>query len=235
MWWRKAANNAATVEDVVTKRIVVLANSWKTGGRCVAGREVSVGRAGTVPVGGWVRPVSTVGEGELSQDHYTLEGGGTARVLDIVEVPCLAHADDPMQPENWIIGTSRKWKRVGQFKKADLRTLAEQPQHLWLSGERRTDSIAHALLSANPPEQSLYLVHLPEATVVPDTRSGFRLRFMHCGVGYELKITDPKLRDYFGFALDDEGGVVLHDAHACLSLGGEFNGYHYKLVATLFP
>lgn len=48
------------------KRIIVLANSIKKGGRCVAGREVE-GKEATV--GNWVRPISDESEGESMSRH----------------------------------------------------------------------------------------------------------------------------------------------------------------------
>lgn len=55
------------------KRIVVLANSVKHyPGRCIAGREIR-SEVGVTEIGPWVRPVSTIGEGELYPRHFVLQ------------------------------------------------------------------------------------------------------------------------------------------------------------------
>jgi hypothetical protein len=71
----------------VTKRIVVLANSVKHDpGRCIAGREIIQADAGSRP-GSWVRPVSSIGEGELHPHHLRVPGGGVIGVLAVFDVP----------------------------------------------------------------------------------------------------------------------------------------------------
>ena len=79
-----------------TKRIVLLANSVKISGRCIAGREV-VGDYPDIQFGDWIRPVSE-GDGTLYSRHYRLDEGGFAGVLQIVDVPVLANAPGVGQP-----------------------------------------------------------------------------------------------------------------------------------------
>lgn len=66
---------------MVIKKIVILANSVKHNpGRCVAGREVlDNGASGRVC--GWMRPVSSEGEGELYPQHCTMADGGSLNLL----------------------------------------------------------------------------------------------------------------------------------------------------------
>jgi hypothetical protein len=42
----------------VTTTIVVLADSWKKGGKCLAGKELIMNGDEFVRVGGWIRPIS---------------------------------------------------------------------------------------------------------------------------------------------------------------------------------
>src|SRR5882672_7368633 len=102
-----------------TKRIVILANSVKHDpGRCIAGREIIELEGGGLRPARWVRPVSTVGEGELRPAHTRVSDGRPIQVLDIVDVPLLDPAQDPSQPENWIVDPARLWTRIGQWPQA---------------------------------------------------------------------------------------------------------------------
>jgi len=69
------------------KRIVVLANSIKKGGRCVAGRELTDNEACTDK---WLRPISTEVEGELMPKHMRLNTNKGVEVLDIIDIPLIS-------------------------------------------------------------------------------------------------------------------------------------------------
>jgi hypothetical protein len=81
--------------EMTTKRIVVLANSIKKRGRCVAGREII--QKDREP-GSWLRPISAVEEGTLMPNHMAVDSGRPLQVLDIVEVPVTQHARDLCHP-----------------------------------------------------------------------------------------------------------------------------------------
>ncbi len=63
------------------KRILCLANSRKTSGRCIAGREITETGAGA-----WIRPVSGRGSGEISEEDRRYADGRTAQVLDLISL-----------------------------------------------------------------------------------------------------------------------------------------------------
>jgi putative nucleic acid modification protein with dual OB domain len=83
------------------KRIVILANSIKFGGRCVAGREIDGSN-----VGGWVRPVSSAEKEEISLLDQRFEDGSRAKLLDIVEIEMLKAKPHGCQTENHLIDSS---------------------------------------------------------------------------------------------------------------------------------
>jgi len=85
-----------------TKTIVVLANSVKKSGRCLAGKEVS--RAGDDwKIGGWIRPVGSEAGGEVREYQMRLALGHDPELLEIVEIPVERACPLPDQPENWLI------------------------------------------------------------------------------------------------------------------------------------
>ena len=142
--------------DSNIKRIVILANSYKTGGRCIAGREIEVGET-KHKIGPWIRPVSKHEQGELHQNHYIYISGDIPIVLDIIELPLESNADEPGQPENWNLGRGSQWKKLGTFPQNQLSKLEQSPANIWLdTNERRSDRIS-ARRQADG-DSSLYLI-----------------------------------------------------------------------------
>ncbi len=64
-------------------QIVCLANSRKTSGRCIAGKEIDA----TGKVGCWIRPISARFSHEISEEDRRYPNGETAQILDIIEIP----------------------------------------------------------------------------------------------------------------------------------------------------
>lgn len=235
-----------------TKTILVLANSVKKSpGRCIAGREADLS-VKPIKVGRWLRPVSPTSEaqeGELIPSrHCSLDGGGTPSVLDIVEVPLLGPRSDPGQPENWEVVSGARWRRVQRVSAANLGTLAETPADLWLDGGSRTDRISVQAQLAKPSSPSLVLIRPRQFRVKMWTEfnpfKGYdqhktRGTFTYSGVEYSFSITD----DHFTSAHCPKHDGKAHDfappfgddCLLCVSLGAPFDGYHYKLIATVIP
>ena len=74
--------------------MLCLANSWKYGGRCVAGVRKD---------GSWIRPVSDTEDGSLTASNCVLDTGRQVRPLDVVRLSVLREEKRPHQPENWVI------------------------------------------------------------------------------------------------------------------------------------
>ncbi|HEU5425052.1 MAG TPA: hypothetical protein VFU72_16035, partial [Nitrolancea sp.] len=128
-------------DQLVVKRIVVLANSYKHDGRCVAGREVAVAEDGRVTFGGWLRPVNDTEDGELLPEQCRLQDGSLPRPLDIIDIPCSGPQGDPTQPENWLLAGGTNWRRAGRLSPDHLPELAERPAQLWPDDSSYTDRV----------------------------------------------------------------------------------------------
>lgn len=217
------------------KQIVVLANSVKHDpGRCIAGREIT-NENDDSDIGPWVRPVSRIGEGELYPHHFTLEDRSLPNVLDVIEIHVDAPDTDQTQPENWYVAEGRVWRRVHHWDIEKVAgSLVENPDDLWLQPKVKTDRVTQEYLAAKPPQQSLYLLQLQDATI---SRNGkkYRLRFAYKGVSYDLAITDPLVTKIVGA----EPVVIVRKGLACVSIAppflNQYDGkmYHYKLTAMV--
>jgi len=232
----------------VTKRMIVLANAVRHAPcRCVAGREV-IQSGMKYRFGPWIRPLSSHGEGELAPSETLLAGGGQPMVLDFVEIALLEPANASRQPENWRIDASRRWRSVGdRFKPPPMHALLESPPDLWLDSGRRSDRVEAERLKRKPPRQSLYFVRIDRLRVRFEWKSfedAFRRRrraiFRYNGRQYDLAITDPVFHERHALKFPPRGEPAAEielqsksGFYVCVSLAHAFNGYHYKVVATI--
>ncbi len=231
---------------MVVKRILVLANSIKKHARCVAGVEVESGRD---PISNWVRPVSGESQGELEPRHMRITGAWDVAVLDIVDVPVVRRAADPVHPEDWVVDTGRTWTYVQSMPGGIVRALEETPADLWLEEPAHSDRVSGAFLLKRLPRQSLYLVR-PEGLRIELTveHNAFknkdqrktRARFGYNGHEYHMGVTDPIFTHRFCSAYPAVGAAatIVRPPYGdrcllCVSLTPEFNRYHYKVVATI--
>lgn len=231
-----------------SKHLFVLAKSMKHWpGVCVAGREVR-GDGRRYRIGGWIRPVSSRKAGELYPPDIELTSGDEPEVFDFIEISLERSTSDPLQPENWLIASGSKWRRVNElYKQPRLPAIVETPQSVWRQREDRTDRVADDFLRQHPPKASLYWLHVPCVTAHFEwehregrARKRYRAAFAYHGVEYKLNITDPKFMAQHAekfpaenhparsFVVKPTGGCYL-----CVSLTPEFNGHHYKVAATI--
>lgn len=226
--------------------IVVLANSIKKHERCVAGKEL-IDAAWGPEFGTWIRPVSRHGEGELSFVERRCQDGRDAQVLDIVTIPLMDPMPTHVQPENWQIDSTAPWQRIGRLGRAVLPALLETPPHLWAFDGYGRDRIEEAQVAETQGVQSLYLIN-PSGLKIRTEHGhnpfrGYHQKkalaaFSYRGLRYQLKITDPA--PPFTLHFPERDGAHLEaepprgdDYYLCVSLTEAFNGYHYKLVASV--
>ena len=75
--------------------------------------------------------------------------------------------------------------------------------------------------------QSLYLIRVDQLKLFIEASKKRRASFVYNGDAYELPVTDPGFSSFYNGEKQPFGMI-------CISLGEEFNGYCYKLVATIF-
>lgn len=228
------------------KRMIVLANSIKNGGRCVAGREIMGEEA---MAGAWLRPVSDESEGELMPRHMVTTNSSPIEVLDIVDVPLDRYANDKCHPEDWVLATSDRWRHQKKFPVKDLVGLEENPRDLWLEDRSNTDRVTCDFLLCQKQHQSLYLLR-PKNLRVRLWREfnqykGYKQKktrtiFNYGDAEFNLSLTDPVATTQYctDFPTGDEPAREFafpfrDNCLVCVSLTPEFNGFHYKVVATI--
>jgi hypothetical protein len=216
-----------------TKRILCLANSRKLSGRCVAGIEIT-----DDGFGGWIRPVSARATHEVSETEREYHDGSDPTLLDIIDVPLIAHSPYAFQTENWLLDPTLYWDRRGAAGWRDLEPLLGDLRPLWLNGfsssngqnDRVPEEKALAL------RDSLRLIRVESATlrVMDNDFSGrreVRAGFDHAGTTYWLKVTDPVIER--AAKQKENGDYALGESAFTVSLGEMFQGYAYKLVAAV--
>ena len=224
-------NAASTV-----KRIVCLANSRKRGGRCVAGKELLPDDR----VGGWIRPVSARHDEEVSPQERCYPDGADPQILDVIEVSLLRPHPKTYQQENWLLNPHRCWTKAGQVTWRDLCAMTDGEEPLWINGHSTSNGCNDRVPTdaAAGIDDSLRLIRVDALTVSvsePSRPSAdfpiLRGSFNFHGDDYCFRITDPNSEN--GSLSLAYGDYRVGERYLCVSLGEPFDGYAYKLIATI--
>lgn len=199
--------------------IIILANSVKHGQHCVAGKCINTGS--------WVRPVSNANGAELSHEQTKYQnpyGTFGVKPLQKIRMGFSQHVPLPHQPENYLIDC-KLWSQNYSIGEAELVGHLDTPDDLWGHNNR----IQHSLITMGlyNIDQSLYLVQVDNINLYTIGDGRRRASFDYNGSSYDLAVTDPKFDEIVRENREISG--IL-----CVSLGEEYQGYCYKLVATIF-
>lgn len=223
----------------MVKAVIIFANSSKPPGRCIAGRELADTKKRKY--GGWIRPVSA--GGAITIRDSKLEDGSQPQLIDIVNIPIIKHSPKPGQPENYLIDPEHGWQRAGKLPPRHLEELVEEPDDLWLSDRSHPDFVTSEFIAEKPPKQSLYLIR-PNGLSLNmfwwGSRKRLKVVFRYEGTTYGLQVTDPEIwglvRSIFPGQMDSDKEIELKngdDYYLCVSLAGQWEKKHYKLVAGI--
>ena len=212
------------------KLFVCLANSWKLGGRCIAGIEVRIEddqfvvvREGGEPV--WIRPVSGNEHGEVPTNAVN-----AFSLLDVLEIECTQYVPEGAQVENWQFA-GNSLKKVGEFPcdAEHLDQLASSPRVALFGNQGKAvhsdaiDEVGHSLLLIRASDAA---AHIHQTAAGKDQ---VRINFLSSWSPYDLAVTDPVadqlLRANLGLLAD------VNSVYLTLSLGQAHNSFHTKLIA----
>jgi len=169
------------------RTIVCLANSYKHGGRCVAGVCLEDHK--------WVRLRSADGDGSLSpQDYMLANGQGELRLLDVFEAELHYAMPSNCHPEDWVAMPG--WRLVG--RPCPLKSWSRVTEHVEKSGTLLggySDRVWASVFLKRPASASLALVSPTETWWwVREERGKVKHRalFRRNNVTYDLAVTDPR-------------------------------------------
>jgi hypothetical protein len=190
--------------------------------------------------GNWIRPISRRSTGELCDHEIKFGTGETPTVLDIIDVPLQEPHPTQHQRENWLVDTAARWAKVGKCSVSSLAKVAETGGKLWVSGfetARGKNNRVPVELAACIM-QSLRLIRVESITILVsepkepfgDERARVRAEFKFSGEWYRLSITDHEME--MSYIAKGEGRYSHGPHYLTVSLGEEFKGHYYKLVAA---
>jgi hypothetical protein len=207
--------------------IICLANSYKHGGRCIAGVSAEDGT--------WIRLRGKAPDGSLEPREYALDDGSEPRLLDAIEVELHYAQPSDSHPEDWQIAPVR-WRLVE--RPVDVGKLAgPESSTTILRGYRDRMSVDE--IKAKPLHASLALI-CPEELHwwIRDDRGRRRSRalFQRHHVTYDFAVTDPRWLDQLnllpaGIYPDSTFAAAGSETWLTISLSEPYFGFHYKLVA----
>ena len=214
------------------KYFICLANSYKHGGRCIAGIEVVPLPGGQLTIvhhndgrPRWIRPVSMAENGEipnrLAQGVKLLS---LVKLTEVIPCPDKAHTED--------VHCSRMECCPYDFE-ADNNFLSQfiDPVHqavFYYRGKAIPATMINRL------DYSLMLIRPEKASAYIDDereKSKYRMKFTYYGSNYDFPITDPCFLETF--KKNPDRYTNLKGIYLTLSLGLEFEGFHFKLVAAV--
>ncbi len=207
-------------------RFICLANSYKEGGRCMAGIELDANNNPVIEFGRpkWIRPVCDTEHGQIPDKLAE-----PFKLLDIVEMEVVEEVPEDHQTEN-VTFKEDSIKIVGTFDKNKLETLCDNKKFIFgNSGKALSQDFIENM------EHSLMLLKLNQFDVFKksyDDRHGRpqrRLEFQFNDHPYDFPITDP----VFLYRHKNNPDLLknINQIYVCVSLGIEWEGWYYKLVA----
>ena len=214
----------------IVKSIVCLANSRKDSGRCIAGIELDPSAGETA----WVRPVSTSANGEVFARDRQFADGSEPEILDVLEIDLTEHSPQSYQSENWVI-SPRQWVRTGRARWSTLASLHDR-RPLWIEEGRKSDRLSLDFTGSIDDSIRLIRVDSVRTYVTTSFRGNrqHRAQFTHCGVDFDLVITDPWYESLRRDRGTGDGLVELQNCYLTISLSHPYSdGCCYKLVAAI--
>lgn len=215
--------------------ILCLANSWKHGGRCIAGKVYGGDRSGE-----WIRPVSAIaGQRQITYAQMAYGAGRYADVLDIIRIRFEGAEPNTFQRENLIVSNSQ-WLKLGTLDNDDLEDWIDTPRTVWTNGMSsrygHNDKMDSLRLFATRSSLMMIQPVNPRVKVAAeyDGKIKVRILFEYGGHHHALTTTDLWAQDtYRGLGV---GEYQLPPVIAMtISLGERMStGDSAKIVAQIF-
>lgn len=179
--------------------IVILANSRRHNGHCIAGKDLNTGE--------WIRPINILGRGQqridqsafLDIDFQKLVGDPLGpKLLDCVRIGFGERCGDYCQPENQYVD-GNPWRNLYSFFPQRIPELIDEPPVRFIGqNDPYSDYIPAREIITKPLEHSLNLIRIIRSSNNIETihRTSYRgnpqhrLKFEYESKTYNFSITD---------------------------------------------
>ena len=209
-------------------RFICLANSFKEGGRCLAGIELD---ANNIPVSvhgkpKWIRPIGNTLHGEVPT-HLA----AALNILDIIEIEITGKQQENYQSEN-VLFRENTISVIGRFSQDNLSALCDNRRFIF---ENRGKAVSEEAITRL--NYSLMLIRTNQFEVIEKTyedtpnRAQHRLVFTYNDNQYDFPVTDPVF--LHRYQTNPDFIEKFNEAFLCLSLGVAWKDWYYKLVAGI--
>lgn len=211
---------------------ICLANSYKRGGRCIAGVEIDIDNSNHWTIvrnadgsPQWIRPIARDTEyGEIPEgEAHLMPLLSVVKLTEVIPCPNMAHSEDVNYQRMYTIGRVPSSPII-------LNKLTDGVHPSLFYSTNYSISIDEYAQG----DYSLMMVHPDGLSFRLDpskNRAKYFMAFKYNGVVYDFSVTDPYFYQYieqYPDALDN-----LSDVYITLSLGLEYEGRHHKLIAAL--
>lgn len=209
-------------------RFICLANSFKEGGKCLAGIELDTNNIPVLLAGRpkWIRPVCETEHGEIPNEITE-----SFQNLDIIEINIIELIPERHQSEN-VIFDEGSLRVVGNFGRDGLAMLCDNPNVIF--GNRGKAVSLENIRSFNHSLILLNLTHFEVTKKIYEDRPDkpqLRLQFTYHGNSYDFPITDPNFLKRY---LENKSLLAnVNQVYVTLSLGIEWKDWYYKLAACI--
>lgn len=210
------------------KLILCLANSYKHGGRCIAGIEVEIDdeklkiikSSYDIPV--WIRPISHFSAGEVPMSDASKIG-----ILSLVKVHNVSYAGSCSHSEDYYYESLEMIQTINPsdtFLKQCIdsyhyKIFSNRGKALTINAFKEGD---YSLMFIRTENSEIYL----EPKYIKP-----RIKFYHNGNQYDFPITDP---EYLNRLHNDTSLYKSYKVlYIVISLAVEHEGWHSKLAATI--
>lgn len=212
-----------------TKLIVCMGNSYKNGGRCLAGIEVVKSCYGYFVVKNsdgspkWIRPVMANDNQGIPEKEVKSFG-----ILDILKIDVIGEVPSGAHSENVRF---RSIDRIGRYD-GRLYDLCDNTHSLIFGnkGKAVPEEIfcngGYSLMFVKP--DNLYI----ETQYDNYGHEKYRIQFSYKGYKYDFPLTDPEYISKLQ-KRSRNGGTRNDELYLTLSLGVNYKDWHYKLVAAV--
>ena len=204
-------------------RVIIMTESSKFSGKCVAGVDVSNGK--------WVRLVSHDEEthGAISNDDLICRDGRRCGLLDIVKVPTIKECGNDIQPENVLIDERRYIEIEGKATIQDVLKIHPAEVRNDILGNKYPYITDRKVADVG---YSLTLVQVDNLTITQETNPSGKPKtkaaFTYQWDDYQnMSVTDPKFYSV-------PSGTKYGRAILVASIGTPFNNRYYKFIAAVF-